>query len=756
MATQTTGGGSTTSLDNTVQAKDDYFAAMEDQVLCFDVMANDLGGSAKTLWSIDNTSDDGSGDLIAKDLVGVVEFSELGAKISLTADGKIKYDTTLLDSLGAGETVTDQFTYCIRLSNGTLSWATVNVTLTGSNDAPEISVLTGDSAAACFNEGDAPLSTSGTLTVNDVDTSDVVDTTVSGISVSGNQGTLSDDDLKAMLTLVGGDDLAANVGDSHNLTWNFGSTPEAFDFLAEGQSLVLTYTLTSSDGHGGSDTQTVTITIKGTNDGPVANADDGGSVGENETKSFDVIGNDTDVDDGAVLSLASIDGVTVDGVAASLAEAGALSMDGDEVKFTPGTAFDHLAAGDSVEVVVSYTVEDEHGASSSSTLTFTVTGSNDAAMVTGDDAKDITEDAVPNTVSGDLNSTDVDGTDDAWDADTIAGDYGSLAINADGTWTYTLDNSNPTVDALNDASPALTDTITVKTEDGTEHDVVITINGHTDASDVLAPTDIKFSLASTVGGLTGSNLAANATLGSFTAVDGDSSSWTFGLSGANASLFTLSPTSGGSVNLLTGGAAIATGQYSIDVTATDSGGNHYTETFTVSVGSVAADGTVAFTISAGSDVSFGINGGDTINGGAGEDALVGGNGSDTLNGGLGNDQLFGGQQDDIFILNTAISPAANVDSIMDFDAAGTPNSDQIHLDDGIFVGIANSGGSLSATDFVANVGGDATSATQNILYDTATGNLYYDADGNGGGAKVLIAHITVTGGTVDASDFLVI
>ncbi|MFL6722570.1 MAG: calcium-binding protein, partial [Sphingomicrobium sp.] len=59
-------------------------------------------------------------------------------------------------------------------------------------------------------------------------------------------------------------------------------------------------------------------------------------------------------------------------------------------------------------------------------------------------------------------------------------------------------------------------------------------------------------------------------------------------------------------------------------------------------------------------------------------------------------------------------------------------------------------------DFLAIAGGDAQTATQNILYDTNTGNLYYDADGSGAGAKILVAHITLTGGTVDASDFIVI
>ena len=67
-----TSGGTTTSFNNTPQAKDDYTTAYEDSIFTFDVMANDLGGNAKVLWSIDDstmTDDSGNGtyDLLTKD-----------------------------------------------------------------------------------------------------------------------------------------------------------------------------------------------------------------------------------------------------------------------------------------------------------------------------------------------------------------------------------------------------------------------------------------------------------------------------------------------------------------------------------------------------------------------------------------------------------------------------------------------------------------------------------------------------------------
>lgn len=274
--------------------------------------------------------------------------------------------------------------------------------------------------------------------------------------------------------------------------------------------------------------------------------------------------------------------------------------------------------------------------------------------------------------------------------------------------------------------------------------------------DVLAPTDIRFTLASTASAFTAS-LTAGGTLGSFTAVDGDSATWSFTLGGTNASLFTLSPTSGGSVGLLVGAANIDIGNYSFTVTATDAGGNNYVETYTLSVGSsngATGDTTAAFTITAGTDIDFGINGPDSISGGAGDDALAGGNQSDNLFGGLGNDQLLGGAQSDNFIFNTALDATNNVDVVMDFNAA---NADKIHLENAVFTQLAATG-TLAAANFVSNVGGNAVDANDYVLYDSATGNLYYDTDGSGAGAKVLFATISLAGvgGTVDAGDFIVI
>jgi len=104
---------------------------------------------------------------------------------------------------------------------------------------------------------------------------------------------------------------------------------------------------------------------------------------------------------------------------------------------------------------------------------------NQASVVTGDSTGDVTEDAVLNTATGDLDSTDPDGPDDSWtevaSPAVTANGYGTYTIDATGHWTYALDNANPAVNALSGAA-TLTDTFNALTADGTAQQVTITIH----------------------------------------------------------------------------------------------------------------------------------------------------------------------------------------------------------------------------------------------------------------------------------------
>ncbi|WP_395612319.1 calcium-binding protein [Allosphingosinicella sp.] len=126
--------------------------------------------------------------------------------------------------------------------------------------------------------------------------------------------------------------------------------------------------------------------------------------------------------------------------------------------------------------------------------------------------------------------------------------------------------------------------------------------------------------------------------------------------------------------------------------------------------------------------------------------LIGNDGNNILDGGLGNDLLVGQGGADTFAFTTALG-ANNVDAVSGF----THGEDMIALDHGIFAGIGSN--SFNASAFVT--GTQAGDADDRIIYNSATGQLFYDADGNGAGAAVLFA--TLQGApTLTASDFQVI
>ena len=144
---------------------------------------------------------------------------------------------------------------------------------------------------------------------------------------------------------------------------------------------------------------------------------------------------------------------------------------------------------------------------------------------------------------------------------------------------------------------------------------------------------------------------------------------------------------------------------------------------------------------AGADTLNGGGGNDTIYGGLGKDIINGGNNGDVINGGLGNDTLAGGAGNDSFVFNTALVPQ-NIDLITDFSNV-FGNNDTIRLDHNIFGNIPI--GTLAGIGFHAGASAGAMAATtadQHVLYNTSTGALFYDADGNGAGAAVQFATLT--------------
>jgi VCBS repeat-containing protein len=158
-----------------------------------------------------------------------------------------------------------------------------------------------------------------------------------------------------------------------------------------------------------------------------------------------------------------------------------LNSDGSYV-YDPNGKFEYLGAGESAIETFSYTVSDGNGGSDTATVSITVNGANDAAVVGGQD----TGTTAPGAQEGELNAqgvltvADPDQNQSLFAAGTVGGSYGNLVIDEAGNWTYTALANHPAIAPLTDGE-TLIDVVTVTTYDGTTHDVSITISGSNEA-----------------------------------------------------------------------------------------------------------------------------------------------------------------------------------------------------------------------------------------------------------------------------------
>ena len=206
-------------------------------------------------------------------------------------------------------------------------------------------------------------------------------------------------------------------------------------------------------------------------------------------------------------------------------------------------------------------------------------------------------------------------------------------------------------------------------------------------------------------------------------------------------------TGNGFANTITGngGANIIEGKGGADILDGGAG------TDTVSYASSAEGVTVVLN---GATATFGIGGdaeGDSIRnfenvtGSAHADVLTGNGSANSINGGAGADTLAGGAGSDSFVFSSLLDPG-NIDTITDYSA---PN-DTMRLDDAIFSALA--AGTLSSAAF--RIGSAAADASDRIIYDAASGAVYYDNDGIGGNAAQQFATLSV-GLSLTNSDFFV-
>ncbi|MCK1578962.1 VCBS domain-containing protein [Bradyrhizobium sp. 168] len=539
MATQATGGGSTVSFGNTPQANTDIFSFAEDasNILILNVLANDLGGAAKTLFSLDDgmsssasTKNYAPADLLVKDvayssfaagMAATGDRSALGARIWIEADGTVHYDkgdiNVQLQALATGQTLTDTFTYAIQLGNGTLSWATVTLQFNGANDSVFItsspqsgSVVEDANATPDFSDSQ---SAAGTISFNDADLNDTHSASFAAASSNTTSlGTFSLDPVNEAPNAANG-----------AVQWHYNLNNAAAQYLAAGQTVAESFVVTINDGHGSTATQTVTVTITGTNDivsitsgvqsgAVVEDAPSTPSLSDSLATAGSISFNDVDLSDGHTATfVAGAGNTTALGTFSLDPVSEAANAANGSVQWhyaLNSAAAQYLAEGQSVTESFVVTINDGHGSTATQTVTVTTTGTNDIVSITsGVQSGSVVEDApaTPDpsdslTTAGTISFTDVDLSDGhtatfvAAPANTSALGTFSLDTVSEGAntasgsvqWHYNLNNAAAQYLA---AGQSVVEHYAVTVSDGqgstVTQDVAITIAG---ANDVVSVT----------------------------------------------------------------------------------------------------------------------------------------------------------------------------------------------------------------------------------------------------------------------------
>ncbi|MEQ8798063.1 MAG: Ig-like domain-containing protein [Salinisphaeraceae bacterium] len=253
--------------------------------------------------------------------------------LTFSSDGSYSFDPSnaAYQGLADGETQTLTFNYTVTDENGASDDAALTITVTGAND-PVVAV---DDNPPDVNEDGAILS--GNVTDNDVDP----------------------DGDALTVTAAPGQGPVAGLTVNNDGSYSFNPADPAYQDLGVGESRNVTFDYEVSDGQT-TDTGTLTIVVRGTNDAPVAGPAESYEVLEDGTLNIaapGLLANDTDVDTNDVLS----------SVIDSNPSNGNLTLNADgSFSYTPNPGF---TGTDSF----TYLVQDDSGASNNSSAPVTVT-----------------------------------------------------------------------------------------------------------------------------------------------------------------------------------------------------------------------------------------------------------------------------------------------------------------------------------------------------------------------------------------------
>ncbi len=540
------------------------------------VAANDTSNNVSedgeiVIYALDNDTD------LDGDSLTIDSFTD-------TANGTVTVggDNQFIYKPNANFNGDDSFTYTTSDGNGGTSTATVNVTVIPVNDAP----VSANDTANVAEDGEVLID----VLANDTDVEN--DTLTIGNFTNGTNGTVTIDENNKFV---------------YKPNANFNGN-DSFMYAI-------------SDGNGGHSTGKVNVTVTPVNDAPVA-ANDIANVNEDGKVLINVLANDSDVEN---------DALTIDSF--TNATNGTVTIDeNNQFTYKPNPNFN---GGDSF----TYTTSDGNGGTSTATVNVTVNSVNDAPVAANDTASvDEDSEVLINVLA---NDTDIDGDVLTINSFTDATN-GTVSLskndqfiykananfNGDDSFTYTTSDGsggtstatiNVTVNPVNDAPIAATDTASV------DEDSEVTIN-------VLAnDTDVENNTLTIDGFTNGSNGTVS--------ID-ENNQFTYkpnpNFNGDDSFTYTVNDGNGGT----------STGTVNVIIAPVHDDVIQGSDLNDSLVSSGEGNDTIIYA-GAGDDFALTGLGNDTIYGGEGDDYLITTSGDDIIYGGDGDDVIDAGSGDDI-------------------------------------------------------------------------------------------------------------
>ncbi len=463
-----------------------------------------------------------------------------------------------------------------------------------------------------------------------------------------------------------------------SVAWTFAVQDSALDFLQAGEKLVQTYTVKVNDGHGGTASEVVTVTLTGTNDAPVTTA----VAAATDTMTAitgTVVDGTSDVDNNPATDLTY--------AVVGEAPAGLTFHANGTWTYDPSGNFDTLAHGDTTTVSFDYQANDGMANSNVSTATITVTGANSAPVLSVADTSGQLTEGDGNallTASSNLSFSDADAVDTVTVSQSYNGDIALSGGTIDSTlaaalvagfsvsqngWTY---STTQNLDFL-----AAGQTITFS------YDLVATDNSGA-ANDASAPTTVTITITGT----------ADVMGSTINGTSGDDS--LFGTSGND--LILPGDATAGSGDTIHASA----GNDTVDFTGAHNG------TYILDYSSLGVN----------LEANIGPTGGTIDKGSLGTDSLVN---FDSINGNVGGVEILGGSGNDTFTANLSSGEALSIQVGTGSDSISVTGNGFVQVDASTY-----NGAYIDATEGIMNDAGGTSSATVTGIVDEWRGSQSND------------------------------